>query len=181
MEIVYQGKTKKGREIIIRYPEAGDLEELLRFINKLSLEKTFIRNQGEQETLESESKWLEERLKQIENKKTVHLLVFNDNKLIGATEIHMMDKTEKHIGIFGISVAKDFRGEGLGKLLMELILKEAKEKLPDIKIVTLGVYSTNDIARSLYKKMGFIEYGMLPEGIARSGKFEDEFLMYKNI
>jgi ribosomal protein S18 acetylase RimI-like enzyme len=93
----------------------------------------------------------------------------------------MMDKTEKHIGVFGIAINHDFRGGGIGKLLMDLVLKEAKDKLPDIKIVTLGVYSTNDIAKSLYKKMGFVEYGMLPEGITRSGKFEDEFLMYKNI
>ena len=56
-----------------------------------------------------------------------------------------------------------------------------KKKLSGIKIVTLEVYSTNDIARNLYKKFGFIEYGKLPNGVSRSGKFEDEFMMYKNI
>ena len=124
MEIVFQGKTKKGKEILIRYPGMGDLEKLLNFINEMSDERTFIRYQGEHETLESESKWLKGRLIEIENKKAVHLLAFSDNKLVGACEIHMKDKTEKHIGNFGITIAKDFRGEGLGNLLMDLVLKK---------------------------------------------------------
>jgi RimJ/RimL family protein N-acetyltransferase len=181
MKIVYQGKTKSGKEIIIRYPEIGDLENLLNFINTLSDEKTFVRNQGEHETLESERTWLTGRLKEIENKKTVHLLAFSGDELAGATKIHMLDKTEKHIGILGITVTKGFRGEGLGKLLMELIFKEAKKEISGIQMVTLEVFSTNDIARNLYKKMGFTEYGVLPNGISRDGKFEDAVLMYKNI
>lgn len=181
MEIVFKGKTKTGEDILVRYPEGGDVKKMLKYINELSKERTFIRYQGEQETLESETKYLKSRLEAIKNKKTVHLLAFSNNRLIAATDIHMMDKTEKHVGIFGISVIKDFRGKGLGKLLMELILKEAKKEIPEIKIVTLGVYSTNDIARSLYEKLGFIEYGMLPNGITRDGKFEDTILMYKNI
>lgn len=181
MKISFQGKTKKGREIVIRYPEIGNVEKMLNFINEVSRERTFIRYQGEEETLKSETRYLKLKLKAIRNKKSVQLLAFFNNKLVGESEIHMMDKTEKHIGIFGITVKKDFRGEGLGKLLMGLVLKEAKEKIPEIKIATLDVYSTNDIARSLYKKMGFVEYGLLPNGVSRNGKFEDVVLMYKNI
>ena len=131
MKIIYQDKTKTGKEILIRYPETGDLEEMLNFINELSDERTFIRYQGEHETLESEKKYLESRLEEISNKKAVHLLVFHDNKLVGASDIHMRDKTEKHIGVLGIIVAKNFRREGIGKILIDLIIKEAM-KLPKI-------------------------------------------------
>lgn len=181
IKIVFQGKTKTGKDILVRYPEIGDVGEMLEFINEISKEKTFISYQGEEETLESETKYLKLKLKAIKNKKSVQLLTFRNNKLVGESEIHMMDKTEKHIGIFGITVKKDFRGEGLGKLLMGLVMREAKEKIPGIKIVTLGVYSTNGVARGLYKKMGFTEYGLLPNGITRNEKFEDAVLMYKNI
>jgi RimJ/RimL family protein N-acetyltransferase len=181
MDIVYQGKINNGKEIAIRRSCMEDVGELLRFINELSDEKTFIRVQGEHETLKSETKYLKEKLKAIKAKKSVQLLAFYDNKLVGESEIHMLDKTEKHIGIFGISISKGFRGQGLGNQLTNLILKEAKEKIPDIKIVTLDVYAQNDIARGLYKKMGFAEYGILPNGISRNGKFEDSVLMYKNI
>ncbi|HJY98606.1 MAG TPA: GNAT family N-acetyltransferase [Patescibacteria group bacterium] len=181
MKIVYQGKTKKGKDILVRYPEMGDLEKLLNFINEISDERTFIRYQGEHETKESEEKWLKGRLEEIDNKKTVHLLAFSDNKLAGATEIHLKDKTEQHIGVFGITVAKTFRGEGVGKTLIDLIIKEAVKELSGLRMITLEVYSTNDIAKDLYKKLGFIEYGLLPNGIVRDGRFEDAILMYKNI
>jgi len=181
MKVIYQGKTKTGREIIIRYSEMGDVEELLRFINELSNEKTFIAYQGEKETIKSETKYLKEKLKAIKDKKSVQLLAFFNDKLVGEGEIHMMEKVEKHIGVFGIMINHGFRGEGIGKLLMDLVLKEAKKSIPEIKIVILDVYSTNDIARSLYKKMGFTEYGTLPNGISRVEKFEDMVMMYKNI
>jgi ribosomal protein S18 acetylase RimI-like enzyme len=181
MKIIYQGKTKTGKEIIIRYPNASDVREMLRFINELSDEKTFIRYQGEHETLESETKYLASRLGEIEGKKAVHLLVFSENRLIAAAEIYVLVKTEKHIGILGITVAKDSRGDGLGKLLMELVVEEAEKEIADLKIVTLEVYATNEVAQALYKKMGFIEYGKLPNGVMRSGIFEDRLMMYKNI
>ena len=181
MKIIYQGKTKTGKNIIVRYPEASDVSEMLRFINELSDEKTFIRYQGEHETLESETKYLTSRLEEIEGKKVVHLLVFFHNWLIAAAEIHVLVKTEKHVGILGITVAKDSRGDGLGRLLMELIVREAEKEISDLKIVTLEVYATNEVAQNLYKKMGFVEYGKLPNGVMRSGTFEDRLMMYKNI
>jgi len=181
MNIVFQGMTKTGKEIIIRYPEEGDVENMANFINTISDEKTFITYQGEHETLKSEGKYLKERLKDIINKKVVHLLAFYKDELIGASDLKMEEKVEKHVGVFELIVSKNFRGEGIGKMLMQLVEKEAKKNIPDLKIATLQVYSTNGIARDLYKKMGFAEYGVLPEGIGRLGKFEDSVLMYKKI
>jgi ribosomal protein S18 acetylase RimI-like enzyme len=181
MKIIYQGKTKKGKEVIIRYPEMGDLEEMLSFINNLSDEKTFVRYQGEHETPESEKKFLENKLEAITNKKAVLLLVFQNGKLVANGGVHMMDKTEKHTGELGISVSKDFRGEGIGKILMDLIIKKAEKELTGLKIIVLNVYANNEIARKLYKEMGFTEYGLLPGGISRAGGYEDNVLMYKNI
>lgn len=181
MRIVFKRKTKTGKEIIIRYPNVSDLDEMLKYINELSDEKTFVRYQGEHETLESETKYLKSILKAITNKKSVHLLAFFNNKLIAVAEVCMKDKTEHHVGILGISVAKNFRKKGVGKLLMKLILKEAEKVIPNLRIVTLDVYSTNSIAQRMYKEFGFAKYGKLLKGISRGGKFEDAVLMYKNI
>lgn len=181
MKNIYQGKTKTGKKIIVRYPQIGDEKEMWRYINELSKEKTFVRFQGEEITLEDEIKYVKNQLELIEKKQSVKLLLFCDNILTGITEINMRDKTEKHVGILGISIAKDFRREGLGKLLMELIIIEAQKELPDLKIVTLEVYSTNDIAQKMYKMFGFKVYGKLKNGITRGGKFEDAILLYKNI
>ena len=63
---------------------------------------------------------------------------------------------------------------------MEAVLKEAK-KLKGLKIIDLGVFGNNPVARNLYKKMGFIEYGNLPKGILHKDKLVDHIYMYKEI
>ena len=181
MKVNYQGKTKKGLDIIVRYPKEGDEQEMCRYINELSLEKTFVRFQGEVISLENEANYLSIQLKRIKDKKAISLFVFHDNKIIAIADINMLDKTEKHLGVLAISVAKDFRGDGIGTLLMELLLKEAKQEIADLKIATLDVYKANTVAQILYKQAGFVEYGILPSGVSRNNTFEDRILMYKNI
>ena len=179
--IVYAGKTSKEREIIIRYPTLSDAPEMWRYINELSQEKTFVRFQGEEISLEYETKFLNGGLEKIKNKRAVQLLVFSSNTLIGISAIDLKDKSESHEGVFGLSVAKDFRGEGIGKLLMKLTIDEAVNKLSDLRIITLGVFGDNDLAYTLYEKLGFKEFGRLPGGSKHRDKYVDHIYMYKEV
>lgn len=180
-EIVYQGKSKSGKEIIFRYPTKDDLKSLWEYFTKISKEKTFISYQGEEITLEGEKKWLKGELKKITECKAIQLFVFSDNQVIGVSGVSMKERAEKHVGIFGITIAKDFRKDGIGILLMETVLKEAKKNLKELKIVTLGVFGNNPIAQKLYKKMGFVDYGNLPKGAIHRGVPVDHIYMYKEI
>lgn len=74
---------------------------------------------------------------------------------------------KSHVGEFGISVALDFRGQGIGQKIMELVISESIRAMPEIKIIDLEVFSQNQIAQNLYRKLGFIEYGKLPDGLKR--------------
>ena len=47
-QIVKKFFSKKGKEMIIRYPKWEDLEEFTLYINKLSYEDTFITFSGEE-------------------------------------------------------------------------------------------------------------------------------------
>ena len=180
-KIVYRGKTKKGNEIYIRYPQETDVSFFLDFYNAASKEKTFIRNQGELLTQAEEEKYVKDLLKKIRDSKAVKLLAFIDDKLVGAADIKLQDKVEEHVGIFGIIVAKEFRGEGIGKLLMNLVFEEAKKNIKDLKIVTLGCFANNIGACMMYKSFGFKEYGNLPEGLIHKGQYVDHIYMYKKI
>lgn len=179
--IVYQGQTKTGKELIFRYPKEDDTEILMDYINILSKEKTYILFQGEQVTFEEEKKYLETQLKAIEENKTVQLLAFSEGKLIGNTQISLQSKALKHIGLFGISLAKESRGEGIGTLLMEKIIEEAKKNLKELKIITLTMLGNNNIARKLYTKMGFKEYGSLPGGVLHRSKPVDHVYMFRTV
>jgi len=179
--IIFQGKTKKGKELIIRHVIAEDLEKLLEYINTLSKEKTFIRFQGEQLTREEEKKYLDDFLKKQKMGKAIKLLAFNKDELIGVADIHLEDKISSHVGIFGITVKKEFRGEGIGKILMDLTIKEAQKNLKGLQIITLGVFSNNPLAKAIYEKFDFKEYGCLPEGVLHRGKYVDHLYMFKQV
>ena len=69
-------------------------------------------------------------------------------------------------------------GLGLGKLLMEKALEQAKEN--GFTQVELGVFADNDRARYLYRKLGFTEMGCIPKAFClKDGTYRDEVQMVK--
>lgn len=179
--IVYTGTTKKGTEIVIRYPTNSDALEMTRFINTLSKEQTYITFQGEQNTVKEEEKYLRSLLKKIKDHKCVNLLVFHNDMMIGSSDIFMRERAEKHVGNFGLAIAKEYRGEGIGTQLMKMVLQEAETQLPDLKICVLGVFGDNELALSMYQKFGFTTYGTLPDGMKHKDQFVEHILMYKTM
>lgn len=179
MKIIYQGLTKSGQKLVIRYPMATDLTQVWRYINRISAEKTFITFQGQKISKKNEAKWLDDKINQIRQRKCVSLFVFVDNKFSGSSEITLKERVSKHVASFGISLAPETRGQGIGKLLMSLIISEAQKKLPGLKIITLECFANNEIGLKLYRSLGFIEHGRLPGGLNYRGSLVDEVMMYK--
>lgn len=179
-DIIFKGSINNS-DILIRYPIPSDAQKMMDYINTLSDERTFITYQGEHETLESETNFLNSKIKSILENKAVMLLVFTDEKLIGISVIELGKRTERHIGIFQISIAKDYRGKGIGRKLMEQIEMEAIKKLEGLEILALGVFACNIKAREMYRKSGYIEEGILPRGIKLENGYDDHIFMYKRI
>jgi ribosomal protein S18 acetylase RimI-like enzyme len=180
-QTVFQGRISDGKDILIRYPQEGDAEQMRDYINTLSREQTFITFQGEQISLEDEIKYLNDQLQKIKDQKTVQLLVVCNNQVVGNAEINLKDKTESHEGVLAISIAKEFRGKGLGEELMRVTLEEAEKNLPELRIITLSVFEENVAATEMYRKLGFKEYGRLPDGSLYKGQYVDDIFMYKKI
>ena len=173
--------TKSGQEIKFRYPTIKDVKKLKNYINKISAEQSFILLQGFQNTLESETNWLKDKLEKISKNKCVYICGFHQNKLVACAEITLGFEAKSHVGEFGISVALEFRGQGIGQKIMELVISESVKKIPEMKIIDLEVFGENLIAQNLYRKMGFIEYGRLPSGLKRRGQFDNAVYMYKKL
>lgn len=180
METVFEGVTE-GLKISVRYPQLSDLEEMHRYINEISQEKTYITYQGEEVTLSEEEDYLKNQMENIEDKKGINLLVFYNNSLIATSHLQMGTKTSRHVGQFGISVAKAYRGKGIGKLLMKLVTDEGIKNLSDLVLITLGVFANNKLAYKMYKDFGFTEYGRLPGGVKLAGGYVDHIYMYKKV
>lgn len=180
-KIVFEGTTKDGTPYLIRYPTINDLKEMWRYINELSKEQTYISFQGEEIPLDEERKFLNEAIKSIEDKKGMLLLAESNGKIVGISDIRMGTRTAKHIGVFGISLAKDFRSQGVGRKLMELVMEESIENIHGLRILELECFANNPIAPQLYKSLGFKEYGRLPKGVLHRQQYVDDIRMYYEV
>ncbi|PJN88373.1 GNAT family N-acetyltransferase [Bacillus sp. mrc49] len=88
-------------------------------------------------------------------------------------------KRMSHKGSFGIMISDSYRGLGIGEKLLRALLDWA-EANPLIEKVSLGVFSTNHRAISLYKRMGFVEEGRkIQEYKMNDHVYVDDILMYK--
>ena len=67
----------------------------------------------------------------------------------------------------------------IGKsMTTDYLLSLDQAKANGYEQVELGVYSDNDRARHMYKKMGFKEYGMNPRAFKlKDGTYRDEIIM----
>jgi RimJ/RimL family protein N-acetyltransferase len=178
-KIVWEGRSRQGKNIVIRSLQQDDAEALCRYMNALSEERTFVRFQGEQFTLEEETAYLTGQLQRMEQNQTIQLVALCEGTVVGVADVNRKGLVEKHVGVLGMSVAQPYRGEGIGALLLETVLKEAAAKLPHLRIIMLEVFSDNTLAIAMYQKCGFVEYGRLPEGILHNQAYVDMVYMYR--
>ncbi|MEA2056814.1 MAG: GNAT family N-acetyltransferase [Patescibacteria group bacterium] len=171
--------TINEREYTFRSPHEGDLTPLQSFINNLSQERTFLRFQGEQVTLEEEKQYLDDQLEKISKHRSLVILAVHQGQIVGSTDIKLGEKTERHIGLFGIAINKEHRNFGLGTFLIGLVLQEAKKELPGFEIIKLSVHASNQRALHLYQKMGFERYGYLAKGVKLEDGYRDAVLMQR--
>lgn len=77
---------------------------------------------------------------------------------------------------FGVCVAKEFWGYGIGKKLLELSIDWADTI--GIEKMTLNVVGTNDKAMEIYKRMGFEIEGTLKNDRRHAdGRYYDTVMM----
>ncbi len=85
---------------------------------------------------------------------------------------------ERHAGILSMAVHPDWRGRGLGSMLLSYLLRKCEGKF---EIVQLTVVENNARARALYRKFGFVESGRLPRAFKRGGEYSDDLFMWRPV
>ncbi|HIU95707.1 MAG TPA: GNAT family N-acetyltransferase [Candidatus Copromorpha excrementipullorum] len=86
-----------------------------------------------------------------------------------------------HICNTSYAVSSELRGKGIGRLLVEDSLEQAKAH--GFRIMQFNaVVSTNAGARKLYKSLGFVPLGRIPGGfLMKDGHYEDIELYYHSL
>lgn len=92
---------------------------------------------------------------ELTSKNSTYFVVKNkENKILGFAGIKIiLDEAE----IMNIVTKKDYRYQGIGKLLLNKLVLEAKSK--NVKVLHLEVNEHNTIAIHLYEEFGFIKDG----------------------
>lgn len=171
--------TKKGRKVLLRVPREKDVDQLMDYINALVEEDTFISN-NKKVTRDEEEKYVKKRIRAIEKRKGFNILAEYEEEIIANGGVERLGMRREHVGELGITVAKEFRNEGLGTILIEELLRLSKEFLK-LKLVYLYVFANNKRARNFYQKMGFKETGRIPKVILYKGKFIDQVFMWVDL
>ena len=103
---------------------------------------------------------------------------FVDGELVGMAGFFRSpeEKTRHKARIWGVYVKAAHRGKGIGRALMEEILRRVQLQ-SDLEQVTLAVASGQAAARKLYLQLGFQIYGREPEALKVGEVYADEELM----
>lgn len=167
-------------KITFREPKMSDVKSALEMINSLVDEKAYITVQKKL-ALKEEKEYFKKILQAEKEKTRVNLFLDINREVCGSAAVWLINNSvQKHVGELGIVIKKKVRGKGLGKKLFQKIIEKAVKKLK-IKIIILYVYSGNEIAINLYKKMGFKKIGTIKKGVNYYGKLIDNNLMIKYI
>lgn len=173
-------KESDGCKVRIREGNLQDAEELLKIQKAVVEEGDFLITSQEEfanKTIEQQMKWMKQIL---ENDRETIFVAENNDTVVGWLVFQSPDRQRlAHTGSFGMMIHRDFRGKGIGKMLICELLAWAKAH-PLLEKVSLGVFSTNHHAIALYKHMGFVEEGRKVKEIKLSEyEYADDILMYK--
>ncbi len=117
--------------------------------------------------MEEEENFLQ-KSKSSENQ--IFLLGFINNQIVATLNFAGGNHPRiQHTGEFGMSVAKEYWGMGIGSLMIDVLIDWAK-KTEMIKKINLRVREDNSRAIHLYKKKGFQKEGTITDEIYLHGK-----------
>ena len=105
---------------------------------------------------------------------------FRDGELAGIVGfIAAQGPKQQHKGMLvGMYVRQQARCAGVGRLLVESALELAVQS---VELVQLAVVKGNEPACRLYRRAGFVEYGLERHALKIDGRYYDDILMAKDL
>ena len=179
-KLIAKFKSKNNLTVTVRYPMWSDLEQMTDYINEISLEDTFLTMSGEQYNLNQQAGFLGSKFAEIEAQNSILSLAFIEQEFIGICNIDR-DLSQRTRGYhrfkLGLSVKKEYRGQGIGEYFTQVSIEEGKIFLPNFKILLLDLFAQNTPALKTYQKLGFKEVGRVKNAFWRQGQYSDQLLM----
>ncbi len=114
--------------------------------------------------------------KLIQDNEIQFMALNSDGKVVGWCDILRIHFPGfEHCGRLGMGIIKEFRGQGIGKMVLEKVIAEARKR--GLIKIELEVFASNLPAVNLYKKFGFQFEGQRMKARFLDGNFDDLHLM----
>jgi len=132
----------------------------------------------ERPSMEAERGWFDATLADGAAGASVRVVAEVDRHAVGTCIIRRSAPSATHegghVGVLGILVDRAHRGHGVGSALLRAALDRSRGRF---EIVTLSVLASNPRAEELYRRFGFVRYGVLPRAMRRGAVRIDSVLM----
>ena len=175
-----------GRKVTLRVLRWEDLDSLLSFINSLAEEKhgdstsTLYTGFDRKVTRDEEADWLAQTLVAIEKEEVINMIGDIDGKIIANGEVARGGyKDTHHHGHLGLTVLCKYRGQGIGRRMIETLVRESRRA--GLRTLDAEFLAENETARRAYEKAEFKQAGLIPRKVFRNGKYFDGLIMAREL
>jgi len=152
-----------------------NVREFQRFINTLTREGTYLLV-DKPVTLKEEKQWLQTQIQAQRKGEQIYLKALVNDRLIGDCFAKPgFGRNHGNVNL-GIAIAKNWRGKGIGRILLEELILRSQQKWHP-KNIYLHVVSFNKKARQLYESLGFRIIARLPQWFEYNTMYLDEYIL----
>ena len=158
----------------MRTPKWEDLDDSLELINSLVEEKADVLR-SERVSREEETDWLSKVLSKLEKDEAFYMVAEVGGKVVEISQIDRRGGYDRHVGVIGIAIRKDFRDLGVGAEIMRMLVEQGRKM--GLKVLTLSAFASNERAIRVYEKMGFVQTGRIPKKHFKEDRYIDDVIM----
>ncbi len=159
--------------LAIRHAEAGDAGAIARIYNEGILDRLA--------TLETDLRSPEERRQWLAGKSDRHpvLVAAHRGEVVAWASLNVFNprRCYDHVADFSIYVAREWRGRGAGRALLERVIEVARAL--GFRKLVLAAFPFNPAGVALYDRAGFARVGIYREQGQLDGKWVDIVVMEK--
>lgn len=164
---------RNGTQCCLRSGTEADAQAVIDNFNLTHGETDYLLTYPDENSfnVEQEGKFLKEKA---ESKNEVEILAVVNQTVVGTAGIDAVGTKFKlrHRAEFGVSVAEEYWGLGIGGALLDACVECARAA--GFAQLELDVVADNSRAISMYRKAGFVEFGRNPRGFySRTAGFQE--------
>lgn len=126
--------------------------------------------------------WWELRVSEQPASRELVVGAFLEQALVGVAGLafEQRERTKHKATLFGMYVRPSARGAGVGKVLVEEVLRQASRS-PDTEVVQLTVTESNAAGVRLYTSCGFVPFGTEPLAVKLGSSFLNKVHMWRKV